>query len=61
MGKILVFARIPPENKALIIRTIKNQYIEDHKAKGLCYGLSKGDRLKVGMCGDGANDLLALR
>jgi hypothetical protein len=59
---IKVFARIPPENKALIIRQYKNQhseYIRTHFSRFTRWLKTK--KWKIGMCGDGANDLLALR
>lgn len=59
---IKVFARIPPENKAFVIRQYKkqhNEYIRTHYSKFTRWLKTK--TWKIGMCGDGANDLLALR
>ena len=59
---IKVFARIPPEKKAYIIRAYKFQqgrYLKKRQSK--LKNFLKLNRLKIGMCGDGANDLLALR
>ena len=61
--RILIFARITPEGKSSIIagyrQQIREKYLEENK--GCFRRLLKGDRDMVGMCGDGANDLLALR
>lgn len=46
---IKLFARISPESKAEIVRKLK--YQEQLKNKNH----------KVGMCGDGANDLMAIK
>ena len=59
---ITVFARIPPEFKATIIKRLKTKIADKLEATQNSFSkLLKIDRLKVGMCGDGANDLLALR
>jgi cation-transporting P-type ATPase 13A2 len=59
--KIFVFARISPENKALIIRKHKELY--EMKQKGLSFWqrLTGECGLRVGMVGDGANDLIAIK
>ena len=57
-----VFARTPPQNKALIIRNYKKQHLDNLREKQSKFrNFLKLERLKFGMCGDGANDLLALR
>ena len=57
-----IFARIPPQNKALIIRSYKKQHLQNLREKQSKFrNFLKLERLKFGMCGDGANDLLALR
>lgn len=58
---IKLFARISPENKAVIIKKFKNlisdEFKKQHKLKRIFGELKR----KVGMCGDGANDLMAIR
>lgn len=58
---IKLFARISTENKALIVTKFKNmlddEYLKRTFISRLCGDLKK----KVGMCGDGANDLMAIR
>ena len=61
LDKVIVFARIPAESKAKIIDIIKEQFIERYESQSLCEKVFSLDRPKVGMCGDGVNDLLALK
>ena len=59
---IRIFSRIPPESKAAIIRAYKKQHETARiKSQSKFAEFLKINRLKIGMCGDGANDLLALR
>ena len=59
---IKIFARIPPEDKASIIRNYKKQHLQELKERqSKVQNFLKLNHLKFGMCGDGANDLLALR
>lgn len=58
---VKLFARISPENKALIVKRFKTQYEASFELLS-CYEKIFGpQRWKVGMCGDGANDLMAIR
>ena len=60
--KIVLFTRIPPEGKAKIIAKYKFNILKKlQETNSGCQNFLKSNRLKVGMCGDGANDLLALR
>ena len=56
--KIKVFARITPENKALIVRKHKELYQLELDRSGKFFG---DCGFKVGMVGDGANDLIAIK
>ncbi len=59
--QLKLFARISPENKALIVRRFKDQQqlsFDDLPWSDRMFGPGKW---KVGMCGDGANDLMAIR
>ena len=53
---IMVFARISPENKAVVVRSLRDQLRGDRER-----GVLEREPGRVGMMGDGANDLLAIR
>lgn len=59
--KIKVFARITPENKALIVRKHKELFQKEREASNWKDQLFGDCRFKVGMVGDGANDLIAIK
>lgn len=56
-----MFARISPENKALIIRMHKEQYEAERKNRSFWEKMFGECGYKVGMVGDGANDLIAIK
>lgn len=56
-----VFARILPDNKAKIVRLIKEQMVAEHASQSFCGRLFGDGRGKVAMVGDGANDLMAIK
>ena len=58
---IKLFARISPQNKALIIRKFKELSHIQFQKRSLLSRIFGDLRSKVGMCGDGANDLMAIR
>ena len=60
-NSIKVFARISSENKAYIIKKFKNKISEERKAQGRLKRFFGDTKHKVGMAGDGANDLMAIR
>lgn len=59
--QIKVFARISPENKAKIIRLYKQQFRDRQDQQGLWHKITGKPVERVGMAGDGANDLIALK
>lgn len=56
-----MFARISPENKALIVRRHKEVYDSWRKKGSFRERLFRDCGYKVGMVGDGANDLIAIK
>lgn len=56
-----VFARITPENKALIVRKHKEMIAAKIKRRSAWKRVFGECSLKVGMVGDGANDLIAIK
>ncbi len=56
-----VFARITPENKALIVRKHKEAIASKINSRTFCGSIFGETSLKVGMVGDGANDLIAIK
>lgn len=60
-NKVKVFARITPENKALIVRRHKEMIAARMKERTYWKKLFGECSLKVGMVGDGANDLIAIK
>lgn len=56
-----VFARITPENKALIVRKHKDFIRDKIKSRSFWRGIFGEPSLKIGMVGDGANDLIAIK
>lgn len=56
-----MFARIIPENKALIVRKHKEMISAKMKARSFWKRIFGECSLKVGMIGDGANDLVAIK
>ena len=58
---IKVYSRISPENKALIVRTLKEEITAAREALPTMQKIMGVEVDKVGMVGDGANDLLAIR
>lgn len=60
-NKVKVFARITPENKALIVRRHKEMIAASMKARPYWKRVFGECSLKVGMVGDGANDLIAIK
>lgn len=60
-NKIQLFARISPENKAYVVRKYKEQIDEAFNRQSCWQKLYRESKDKVGMCGDGANDLMAIR
>lgn len=60
-AKVKVFARISPENKALIVRRHKEMIAAGIKARSFWKRIFGECSVKVGMVGDGANDLIAIK
>lgn len=60
-SKVKVFARITPENKALIVRRHKEMIAARMKERTYWKGVFGECSIKVGMVGDGANDLIAIK
>ena len=58
---IKLFARISPENKAKIVKIYKLQEEEEFNRQSKCDRVFGKMMRKVGMCGDGANDLMAIK
>lgn len=56
-----MFARISPENKALIVRKHKEIYDSWRQSGSFWERLLRDCGYKVGMVGDGANDLIAIK
>lgn len=56
-----LFARISPENKALVVTKFKQMVDEQYMKRSFISRLCGQLKPKVGMCGDGANDLMAIR
>ena len=56
-----MFARISPEHKGLIIRKHIELETARMDARSCWEGLTGEASLKVGMVGDGANDLIAIK
>jgi magnesium-transporting ATPase (P-type) len=59
--QVQVFARITPENKALIVRRHKELYRKERYGLKFWQRLTGDCGLRVGMVGDGANDLIAIK
>jgi magnesium-transporting ATPase (P-type) len=59
--RVRVFARVTPESKALIVRRHKEMITAKMKARSLRQRIFGESSLKVGMVGDGANDLIAIK
>ena len=60
-SNIKVYSRISPENKALIVRTLKRTILKAREELPKWKQLMEVEMDKVGMVGDGANDLLAIK
>jgi magnesium-transporting ATPase (P-type) len=60
-GRVKVFARISPENKALIVRRHREMIAAKMKARPFWKRIFGECSVKVGMVGDGANDLIAIK
>jgi P-type E1-E2 ATPase len=58
---VKVFARISPENKALIVRRHREMIAARMKARPFWKRIFGECSVKVGMVGDGANDLIAIK
>ena len=56
-----MFARITPESKALIVRRNKEIINAKMKTRSFAQQIFGESSLKVGMVGDGANDLIAIK
>lgn len=56
-----LFARISPENKALVVCKFKEMVDQEYLQRSCISRLCGDLKPKVGMCGDGANDLMAIR
>ena len=59
--KMKLFARISPENKAMVVRMFKDTLSQDFQKQSCGSRFFGAEKKKVGMCGDGANDLIAIR
>ena len=60
-NSIRVFARISSENKAYIIKKFKTKIDEERKKLTRTQRFFGDTKHKVGMAGDGANDLMAIK
>ena len=58
---VKVFARITPENKALIVKKHKEIYTEEVSNRSVAQKIFGDCGFKVGIVGDGANDLIAIK
>lgn len=58
---IRVYSRISPENKALIVRKLREEIASNHQQLKWLDKVCSNEEEKVGMVGDGANDLLAIK
>lgn len=56
-----IFARISPENKAHIVMKFKEAITTEYDSRPFLQRTFGPLKSKVGMCGDGANDLIAIR
>lgn len=56
-----VFARATPEMKAVIVRKEKKKIESEYRSRSWRSRMFGGRIRKVGMIGDGANDLMAIR
>ena len=56
-----LFARISPENKAAVVIKFKEVQENLFKERSWCDRLVGSLQGRIGMCGDGANDLMAIR
>ena len=60
INQIKIFARISPESKALIIKSIKKGFNEEFSNRSRILKIFGPSKSRVGMTGDGANDLIAI-
>ena len=61
LNKIKVFARVSPENKTQIVRELKEREEEEYEQRSRLEMWFGGERRRVCMVGDGANDLMAIK
>lgn len=56
-----IFARISPENKALVVQKFREKLLEEYESRSLFSRTFGPLKPQIGMCGDGANDLMAIK